>query len=118
MICTRAIRKDHRNEHHGRDLAVIAVPDGQVTQAAGAHGASDGGIGQNRPFNNNPALRQIIIGPKVDYLSPDFFEGCTNLQVVKLSNPEISAPMAKALGQLGGNAWFISATRLLTSRKL
>lgn len=66
--------------------------------------AEKGGIGQNRPFNNNPALRQIIIGPKVDYLSPDFFEGCTNLQVVKLSNPEISAPMAKALGQLGGNA--------------
>lgn len=67
-------QEHHRHPHNGGDAPLMAVPDGDVAQAAGAHGAGDGGIGQNRHQGDGAPQDQRGLRLRQVHL-PDDLEG-------------------------------------------
>lgn len=84
------------NVFYGCPLQTVIVDRDIYLRESGAHL-------QNRPFNNNPALRQVVVGPNVTRLRPDFFEGCPSLTAIQFYNIDADGSFLKALATVDSN---------------
>lgn len=53
------------------------------------------------PFKNKESLSQVIVGPDVTFLSPDFFERCLSLTAIQFYNLDADGSFLRALDIVG-----------------
>lgn len=53
------------------------------------------------PFKNKESLSQVIVGPDVTFLSPDFFERCPSLTAIQFYNLDADGSFLRALDIVG-----------------
>lgn len=88
------------NVFYGCPLQTVIVDRDIYLRESGAHL-------QNRPFNNNPALRQVVVGPNVTRLRPDFFEGCPSLTAIKFYKLDDDGTFLKALRKVQDGIYIV-----------